>query len=92
LRFGIHLMPFRLVAQLFEPRSSVSPSLTWSARNATSDAQSHRVGTLRFDGLGFVLSVVERSRIPNAIGWLNVAIYILLALSFGYFQFLASAP
>ena len=87
---------FRLVAQLFGAALVGFAVLTWSARKATaSDARKAIVLALFVsDGLGFILSVVGQLQgIPNALGWLNVAIYLLLALGFGYFQFLkASAP
>jgi hypothetical protein len=40
------------------------------------------------DGVGFVLALVgQLGNVVNALGWLTVAIYLLLALGFGYFQF-----
>jgi hypothetical protein len=87
---------FRLVSQLFGAALVGFAVLTWSARKATaSDARNAIVLALFVsDGLGFILSVVGQLQgIPNALGWLNVVIYLLLALGFAYFQFTkASAP
>ena len=82
--------PFRLVAQLFGAALVGFAVLTWSARKATaSDARKAIVVALFVsDGLGFIISVIGQLQgIPNALGWLNVVIYLLLALGFGYFQF-----
>lgn len=81
---------FSLVAQLFGSALIGFAVLTWSARNAAaSDARKAIVLALFIsDGIGFILSVIGQIQgVPNALGWLNVAIYLLLALGFGYFQF-----
>lgn len=87
---------FRLVTQLFGAALVGYAVLTWSARNAeASDARKAIVLALFVsDGLAFILSVVGQLQgILNALGWLNVAIYLLFTLGFGYFQFVnASAP
>jgi len=87
---------FRLVAQLFGAALIGFAVITWLARNATaSDARKAIVLALFIsDGLGFILSVIGQLQgVTNALGWLNVVIYLLLALGFGYFQFLKpSAP
>ncbi len=87
---------FHLVSQLFGAALVGFAVLTWSARKASaSDARNAIVLALFVsDGLGFILSVVGQLQgIPNALGWLNVVIYLLLALGFGYFQFTKpSAP
>ncbi|MGD0753955.1 MAG: hypothetical protein ABR927_02750 [Bacteroidales bacterium] len=64
--------------------------LTWMARNATdSDARRAIVYSLfAADCIGFVVALIGQiSNVVNALGWLTVAIYLLLALGFGYFQF-----
>ena len=64
--------------------------LTWSARNSPeSEARGAIVLALFIaDGVGFVLALVgQLGNVVNALGWLTVAIYLLLALGFGYFQF-----
>jgi len=87
---------FRLVAQLFGAALIGFAVLTWSARNAKASDSRKAIVLALFvsDGLGFILSVIGQLQgIPNALGWLNVVIYLLLALGFGYFQFIKpSAP
>jgi hypothetical protein len=65
--------------------------LTWISRNATdSDARKAILYALfTADCIGFVVAVIGQiSNVVNALGWLTVAIYLLLALGFGYFQFI----
>ena len=39
---------------------------------------------------GFVVSLIAQlGSVLNALGWLNVGIYLLLALGFAYFQFMS---
>ena len=68
--------------------------LTWSARNAT-DSQARKAIVLAlFVGncVGFIIALIGQIRnVVNAVGWLTVAIYLLLALGFGYFQFVKPA-
>ena len=69
--------------------------LTWMARNATdSDARRAIVFALfSCDCIGFVVALIGQiSNVVNALGWSTVAIYLLLALGFGYFQFFTAAP
>jgi DMSO reductase anchor subunit len=68
--------------------------LTWMARNATdSDARKAIVLALFIaDSIGFVVALLgQLSNVVNALGWSTVAIYLLLALGFGYFQFFKAA-
>ncbi len=65
--------------------------LTWSARNAgESEARQAIVLTLVIsDTIGFIVALLgQLSGVVNALGWSTVAIYLLLALGFGYFQFM----
>ncbi|MBA7573436.1 hypothetical protein ES708_15233 [subsurface metagenome] len=68
--------------------------LTWMARNAT-DSDARRAIVLALfiaDGIGFVVALIgQLSNVVNAFGWSTVAIYLLLALGFGYFQFFKPA-
>ena len=69
--------------------------LTWMARNATdSDARRAIVYALfTADCIGFVVALIGQiNNVVNALGWSTVAIYLLLALGFGYFQFIKPAP
>ena len=64
--------------------------LTWMARNATdSDARKAIVLALFIsDCIGFAVALIgQLGNVVNALGWSTVAIYLLLALGFGYIQF-----
>jgi hypothetical protein len=64
--------------------------LTWAARNAAnSDARKAIVLALFVsEGIGFIVALISQlNNVVNALGWSTVAIYFLLALGFGYFQF-----
>lgn len=68
--------------------------LTWMARNATdSDARKAILYALfTADCIGFVVALIGQiNNVVNALGWSTVAIYLLLALGFGYFQFIKAA-
>jgi Na+-driven multidrug efflux pump len=64
--------------------------LTWSARNAN-DSEARRAIVLALlvsDGVGFIVALIgQLADVVNSLGWSTVAIYLLLALGFGYFQF-----
>ncbi len=64
--------------------------LTWFARNAA-DSEARRAIVLDlfiYDAIGFVVALlVQLSGLMNVLGWSIVAIYLLLALGYGYFQF-----
>ena len=69
--------------------------LTWIARNANdSDARRAIVYALfTADCIGFIIALIGQiNNVVNALGWSTVAIYLLLALGFGYFQFFKPAP
>ena len=68
--------------------------LTWLARNATSsDAQWAIIYALfTADCIGFIVALIGQiSNVVNTIGWSTVAIYLLLAVGFGYFLFIRAA-
>ena len=68
--------------------------LTLSARNA-SDSDARRAIVLALlisDGIGFIVALMgQLAEVVNSLGWSTVAIYLVLALGFGYFQFAKSA-
>lgn len=69
--------------------------LTWSARNAEDSTARRAIVLALFigDAAGFVVALVgQLNDVVNAMGWSTVAIYLLLALGFGYFQFAKRAP
>ncbi len=64
--------------------------IAWLARKAA-DSDSRRAIILAFfisNGVGFVIALIgQLNEILGSLGWLTVAIYFLLSLGFGYFQF-----
>lgn len=81
---------FALVGQLFGAALLGYALLTWTARNAApSDARGAIVLALFMsDAIAFVIALIAQLRnVVNQVGWSTVAIYLLLALGFGYFQF-----
>lgn len=68
--------------------------LTWLARKATdSDARKAILYAL-FSGdcIGFIVALIAQiGKVVNSLGWSTVVIYLLLAVGFGYFQFIRSA-
>ncbi len=69
--------------------------LTWSARNADDSAARRAIvlALLIGDAVGFVVVLLgQLNNVVNALGWSTVAIYLLLALGYGYFQFAKPAP
>ena len=80
-----------LVAQLFGASLIGVAVLNWLARNVTDPGARRAVifANLAQDVVGFVVILLgQLAGIPNALGWSNVAIYLLLALGFGYIQFM----
>ena len=82
--------PFDLVGQLFGAALIGFAVLTWAARNAT-DSDAGRAILLALcvaDAIGFAVALVgQLGGVVNALGWSTVAIYLVLALGFGYFRF-----
>ncbi|OGO69364.1 MAG: hypothetical protein A2Z37_05255 [Chloroflexi bacterium RBG_19FT_COMBO_62_14] len=68
--------------------------LSWSARNVA-ESEARRAIVLSFligDAIGFVVTLIgQLGGVVNSLGWSSVALYLLLALGFGYFQFTKSA-
>ncbi len=80
----------KYVAQLFGVSLVGFAFLTWLAKNATdSDARKAIVLALFVsDSVGFIVALIgQLEGVVNSLGWSTVAIYLLLALGFGYFQF-----
>ncbi len=80
-----------LVAQLFGAALISLALLNWLARNVTDPEARQAVvlANLAGDIVGFVVILLgQLAGIANALGWSNVAIYLLLALGFGYVQFM----
>jgi hypothetical protein len=65
--------------------------LAWLARNATHSQARQAVLISLFVSnlLGFVVSVYDKfAGFTNQFVWLNVAIYLFLAIGFGYYSFI----
>jgi hypothetical protein len=80
-----------LVAQLFGALLIGLAVLNWFARNVTDPEARNAVvfGNLVGDVVGFVVILIgQLAGIANALGWANVAIYLLLAMGFAYVQFM----
>ena len=82
----------QIVVQLFGAALLTFAILTWVARNAP-DSDARRAILLALfmgNGVGFVIAFIgQLSGDVNALGWSTVAIYLLLAIGFGYFRFVA---
>jgi hypothetical protein len=69
--------------------------VTWLARNADDSVARKAIVLSLFVGnaIGFVVTLIGQiNNVVAAVGWGNVAIYLLLALGYGYFQFVKPAP
>jgi len=90
--YGITLSPGGLiVARLFGAALLGYAVLTWFARNAEESEARQAVVLALFIGdvVGFIVALLgQLSGAVDALGWSTVAIYLLLALGFGYFQFM----
>jgi hypothetical protein len=85
------------IARLFGAALLGYAVLAWSARKTEESAARRSIVLALFLGfsIGFVVTVVNQlTGVANALGWSTVAIYLLFALSYGYFQFAqpSSAP
>ena len=85
---------FEMVSQLFGAALIGFAVLTWAARNAT-DSDARRailLGIFVCNTIGFVVALIgQLGGIANTLGWSTVAIYLALALGFGYFRFAKQA-
>lgn len=82
---------FKYVGQLFGSALLAFGLISWFARNsAESNARSAIILSFAIgDLIGFVIALISQlGGAVNALNWSTVTIYLLLALGFGYFQFL----
>jgi hypothetical protein len=89
---GMTLNPGGVFAtQLYGATFILLGILLWFARNAPRTEVALRAIVLAVvvgDVIGFIVSLLmQLSGIANALGWVEVAAYLLFALGFGYFQF-----
>ncbi len=86
--------PGLYVARLFGSALLTFGIISWLVRNGSGMAELRAIVMAFFigDAIGFVLSLIYQLQgIANALGWSTVAIYLLLALGFGYFYFFKPA-
>ncbi len=84
----------RLMAQFFGVALLAVGLLTWFSRNVV-DPSAQRAFILALlisQAVGLVVALLGTlSGVMNVVGWSAVAIYLLLALGYAYFQFTKSA-
>jgi hypothetical protein len=79
-----------VIPQLFGAALIGYAVVNWFARNAKGDEALRAIilANLVADTVGFIVALLgQLSGLTNALGWFTVVIYLLLALGFGYFQF-----
>jgi len=84
--------PLAYVGQLFGTALIGYAFITWLARNAPASPVRRAIVLSLFvsDAIGFIVSLLAQMKgFANALGWSTVAIYLLLALAFGYLYFMA---
>lgn len=89
--YGVEVTPIlQFVGQLFGAELCLIAVLTWSARNATDSEATKAIVLALFVGdiIAFVVALIgQLGQVVNGLGWSTVAIYLLLGIGFGYFQF-----
>jgi len=78
------------MGQLFGAALIAIGLVSWQSRNAA-DSDARKAIVFSFfiaDGIGFVVALIgQLNEVVGSLGWLTVALYFLLSLGFGYFQF-----
>ena len=90
--YGVTLDPGGVyMTQLFGAAFILLGILLWFARTASASDVALRAIVLAVaigDTIGFLVALLAQlSGVVNALGWVTVALYLLLALGFGYFRF-----
>lgn len=82
-----------LLSRFFGVELLVLGLITWLAKDMTATSVTPIItGNLIGDAVGAIVAIMGTiSGVMNAAGWSAVAIYLLLTLGFGYFQFMAPA-
>ena len=82
-----------LLARFFGTELLVLGVINWLAKDSTAaNARPIIMGSLIGNAVGAVIALMGTlNGVMNSIGWSSVAIYLLLALGFAYFQFMAPA-
>lgn len=91
--YGVTLDPAgAMMAQFVGAAFLLLSIVLWLARNAPYSEVTLRALVLAIvigDTIGFIVALLAQlSGVPNALGWLNVALWLLLALGFGYIRFI----
>lgn len=76
------------VARLFGSAFLVLAVLLWTVRSVTNEETQNDIVVAVFagDAIGLIVSLFHQlSNTVNSLGWLIVAVYLLLTLGFGYF-------
>src|SRR5690348_9578392 len=80
-----------LMARSFGSALMGYAALGWFARN-TEESEARRailIGSFVMSAVGLVIAVLAQvAGVLNGLGWVNVAVYLLLAGGFGYFLFM----
>lgn len=79
-----------LMARLYGASLLGNLMLTWFSRNdpGSEALRAAVLGLFVYDAIGLVVAIVAMlSGVMNPLGWSIVAIYLLLTIGFGYFQF-----
>ena len=86
--------PMRYIGQLFGAALIAFAILTWTARKS-SDNEARKAIVLSLfigHGIGFVVALIgQLGGVVNSLGWSTVAVYFLISLGFGYFNFTKSS-
>jgi len=91
--YGVTLDPSGIIMTRFFGACLLGIGLIcWVTRNADFNTLKGIMLSLCIaDTIGFILALsMQLSGMVNALGWINVAIWLLLALGLGYFRFLKS--
>ena len=89
--YGVELDPAGIMTTRFFGACLVGIGLIcWITRNGDSNTLKGITLSLCIaDTIGFIIALTAQlSEVINALGWINVAIWLLLALGLGYFRFL----
>jgi NAD/NADP transhydrogenase beta subunit len=94
--YGVTMDPAgAMMTQFFGAAFILLSIVLWFARNAPYSEvtlQALLLAIVIGDAIGFIVALMAQlSGVPNALGWLNVALWLLLALGFGYFRFVKKA-
>ena len=78
------------MGQLFGAALIAIGLICWRSRSAA-DSESRRAIIFSIfiaDAIGFIVALIgQLNNVVNALGWTTVAIYLLLSIGFGYFNF-----